>query len=85
MERQNRQSVEQEDQGETIVNMDVEGMPWHIPGRDRMPEGIPHEEMTREQMRMYRWAALKAGLLIALIFGAVFALFIAFCDFVWFQ
>lgn len=75
----------QEDDGETIVNMDVDGMPWHIPGRERAVEGVPHEALTKEQLRMYRWAALKAGLMIALVFGVIFALFIAFCDFIWFQ
>ena len=76
---------EQEDDGGTIVPMDVEGMPWHIPNREHAPEGVRHEELTKEQLRMYRWAALKAGLVIALIFGAVFAAFIAFCDFIWFK
>ena len=41
--------------------------------------------MTREELRTYRWAAVKAGLVIVLVFGAVFAAFIAFCDFIWFR
>ena len=41
--------------------------------------------MTKEELRAYTWAAVKAGLLIVLVFGAVFGLFIAFCDFIWFR
>ena len=28
-------------------------------------------DLTPEQMRMYRWAAIKAGLFVALVFGIV--------------
>ena len=43
------------------------------------------EELAKEQIRAYRFAALKAGLLVALVFAVVFFLFLAFCDFVWFR
>ena len=69
------------DDGETIVDMNVDGMPWYLRREERSsPAGEPMDE---SQFRAYRWAAVKAGLIIALIFGAVFAAFIAFCDFVW--
>ena len=75
-----------EDDGRTIANMDVEGMPWY--DRRQRREGQPpsdgRAQMTKEEQRMYTWAAIKAGLVIVLIFGAAFGLFIAFCDFVWF-
>jgi len=92
----------EDDDGETIVNMNVDGMPWYDPradeagGLNRTGAGAGKageadrgraakepEPLTKEQMRLYRWAALKAGLLIALVFGAAYALFIAFCYFVW--
>jgi len=82
---------EEEDDGETIVNMNVDGMPWYRPDRaDDAAGGAGSgmgggEPLTKEQLRMYRFAAVKAGLLVALIFGAVYGLFIAFCDFVWFR
>ena len=41
--------------------------------------------MTKEEQRMYTWAAVKSGLLVVLIFALVFGAFIAFCDFIWFQ
>ena len=74
------------DDGETVVNMNVEGMPWYVPKREKPPaEDAEHYRMTREEFRAYKWAAVKAGLLIVLVFGTVFALFIAFCDFIWFR
>ena len=102
MREKNRKRTQVEDDGRTIVNMNVEGMPWYHrsvhqdsallsdaagssaeDGADG--RSMVHDEMTAEQMRMYRWAAVKAGLLAALVFGGVFALFIAFCDFIWFR
>ena len=66
--------------------MNVEGMPWYVPKkRTAEQEGAERYEMTREELRTYKWAAVKAGLTIVLVFGAVFAAFIAFCDFVWFR
>ena len=75
------------DDGKTVVDMNVEGMPWYVPKRRKAAEtdGAEPYQMTREEFRAYKWAAVKAGLLIVLIFGAVFGLFIAFCDFIWFK
>lgn len=76
-----------EDDGRTIANMNVDGMPWYDPhAEDRMEEQSsgPQYRMTKEEQRAYTWAAVKAGLLVVLIFAVVFGLFIAFCDFVWF-
>ena len=86
MARERGPRLPEGDDGRTIVNMDVEGMPWHSRQRDRAPALKPADfELTPQQRRAYRWAAVKAALLVALIFGAVFAAFIAFCDFVWFR
>ena len=79
-----------EDDGRTIVNMNVDGMPWYNrydadrPEEETDPDA-EHYQMTREEQRMYTWAAIKAGLLVVLVFAVVFGLFIAFCDFVWFR
>lgn len=45
----------------------------------------PEHKMTEEEFRAYRWAAVKASLLVVGVFGVVFFLFIAFLDFVWFR
>ncbi len=77
-----------EDEGRTIADMNVEGMPWYVPGDDDRSMGrdrSAHEQMTDEQLRTYRWAAVKAGLLVVLVFGLAFFLFLLFCDFIWFR
>ena len=78
-----------DDDGRTIVDMNVEGMPWYMKRPDERPEGLENQgartPMTKEETRADTWAAIKAGLLVALIFGLVFFLFIAFCDCVWFK
>ena len=78
-----RTNLPEGDDGKTIVNMNVEGMPWYLRREERPAAG--GEPMNRDQRRAYTWAAVRAALLVALIFGAAFALFIAFCDFVWFR
>ena len=40
--------------------------------------------MTKEEGRIYTWAAIKAGLAVVLIFGLVYFFFILFCTKVWF-
>ena len=76
-----------DDDGETIVNMNVDGMPWYM--RESPDSGdsgnASHPKMSMEEERMYTWAAVKAGLLIVLVFAVAFALLIAFMDFVWFR
>ena len=76
-----------EDDSRTIADMNVEGMPWYSPGSpDKLPErkGLT-DDLTPEQMRAYRFAAVRAGLLVALVFGVVFFLFLLFCDYIWFR
>ena len=80
-----RPRVDPEDDGRTIADMNVDGMPWTMRRRETPDEGAPRTPMTKEELRAYTWAAVKAGLLIVLIFAAAFGLFIAFCDFVWFR
>ena len=75
------------DDGQTIVNMNVDGMPGYIPRDHASPEESTRqrEPLSKDQIRAYRWAAVKAGLLVVLVFGAIYGLFIAFCDFIWFK
>lgn len=83
--KRRKRPIDPDDDGRTIVDMNVEGMPWYVP-RERRPEADQGKEpLTREELRMYKWAAVKAGLLIVLIFALVFGIFIAFCDYVWFR
>ena len=78
-----------EDDGRTIVPMNVEGMPWYTKGvRDPYGSSQPDREkppMSREERRGYIWAALKASLLIGAAFAAGYGLFLLFCTLVWFK
>ena len=76
------------DDGHTIANMNVEGMPWYKPERPDLPPenpNAPKDGLTRRQMRMYTASALKAGLLVAGVMCLGMVAFVAFCVFVWFR
>ena len=85
MARRNRPRLPEGDDGRTIVNMNVDGMPWYSRQKENPNPSQGDWDLTDEQKRAYKWAAVRAALAVALIFGAVFAAFIAFCDFVWFR
>ena len=73
-----------EDDGRTIANMNVEGMPWYTPpDPNAQVKGENRLEMTREERGAYIWAAVRAGLLILLVFAVVFFLFLLFCTKIW--
>ncbi len=79
----------EEDDGAPVADMNIDGMPWFV--RRRYNKAVMQDEpdesqnLTKEQMRIYRSAAVKAGLVIVAIFGGAFFLFIIFCQFVWFK
>ncbi|MBQ6568819.1 MAG: hypothetical protein IJL87_01035 [Clostridia bacterium] len=59
-----------DDDGRVIAPMNVEGMPWYAP-KPKKPE-IPGEQpaqLSQKEERLYRRAALRAGLLVAGIYG----------------
>ncbi len=71
-----------DDNGETVANMNVEGMPWYKPPS---PEGEqePPPRLTGRETFSLIVNAMLAGLAIALIFIAAAALLILFCTTVW--
>lgn len=84
-----REIPEWEDDGRTIVSMDVDGMPWRSAGK-KTQQGADAgrtqtETLTREESRYYTWGALKAALLVVGVMCAGLVLFILFCQFIWFQ
>ena len=76
------------DDGRTVANMNVEGMPWY----DKKTEEIKKlnasksdlPELDREGKSALMWGVLAAALLIGLVFASVMFLFILFCVKVWF-
>ena len=81
------------DDGRTIVDMNVEGMPWYTPGAGSFPrEGEPSQgsgpvparpQMSRQEGRMFLWGALGAALLVVGVMCAGLVLFVLFCQWVW--
>lgn len=75
------------DDGRTIVNMNVEGMPGYTP-RETLSDGAerpPQVPLTKREARMFTWGALKAALLVTLVMCLGMVLFVLFCQHVWFR
>ena len=77
------------DDGRTIANMNVEGMPWYTPGRhrtrsERREAARQDPPLTARESRYYTWGALKAALLVTGVICAGIVLFVLFCLYVWF-
>ena len=84
------EDLPQGDDGRTIVDMNVEGMPWYVPpksteqGEAPSQEG-PRPQISREEARYYTWGALKASLLVVGVLCAGLVIFILFAQFIWFR
>ncbi|MEN6579328.1 MAG: hypothetical protein ABFD05_01710 [Anaerolineaceae bacterium] len=80
-----------DDDGRVICDMDVDGMRWHDKRLHDEKPATPAasvaqgEQMTKSEARRYTFSAVLAGLTVALIFSAVWVLFILFCTKVWFR
>ncbi len=79
-----------EDDGRTIADMNVDGMPWYNPGkkaRDAAPSktesGEAPEPMGFKETLYVTKGVLLASLAVAAVFIVVFFLFILFCKFIW--
>lgn len=87
MIRKKRPELPEGDDGRTIADMNVEGMPWYAPKKER-PGGegeTASQPLTGEEARYYTWGALKAALAVVGVMCAGIVLFVLFCQFVWFR
>ena len=79
-----RKREEFEDDGRTIADMNVDGMPWYLEKKEKQPE--PEKiELTKEESRAMMAGILKATLLVTLAFGVGLTVFILLCDLVFFR
>ncbi len=96
MRKRKKSNLPPGDDGRVIAPMDVEGMPWSAPARQKRPAPIAGAEspeaperteppLTKEESRYYTWGALKAALLVVLVLCGGIVLFVLFCQFVWFR
>ncbi len=82
-----------EDDGRTIANMNVEGMPWYRAKGSAPADGgeksgssdSAPQELSGEGKRAMTRGVLLASLLVGSIYAVVILLFILFCIFVWFR
>ena len=79
-----------DDDGRTIVNMDVEGMVWHDRRVRRQQRASSSgtakgSQMTRSESRLYTWYSLLWGFVFASVFSLTWILFVLFCTKVWFR
>ena len=79
-----RKKTYDDDDGRTIANMNVDGMPWYLEKREKQPEQ-EKIELTKEEGRAMMAGILKATLLVTLAFGVGLTLFILLCDLVFFR
>lgn len=90
MTRRGKGEDEWEDDGRTIVNMNVEGMPGYRRDPDdhafsREPEKKrPKEQLSKRETRMILFASMKWAFLFSAGFSLIMVLFIIFCIKVWF-
>lgn len=85
--KKKKEKVVYVDDGRTIANMNVEGMPWYNPVKKNPSEQKDTElySPSAKETLSIMGGVLKAAMLVALVFVAVFALFICFCYFIWFK
>lgn len=69
------------DDNRVIVNMNVEGMPWYKPEANNNSNYYP--KLNFRQTCSFIWGALKAGLLVALIYSILSILVILFILKIW--
>lgn len=85
-----------DDDGRTIVNMDVDGTPWHdrnvsYAERQAQDLGLKQrramygERMTSSEARRYTFYALLAGLALTAGLAAVWILLVLFMTQIWFK
>ncbi len=70
-----------DDDGRTIANMDVEGMPWY--SKKRSEKKMPMVELSKDERRGLYSGIIKAVALVAVVFVVVFFLLIYFLIKLW--
>ena len=77
-----------EDDGRVIAPMNIEGMPWYVPERQRGAESSSApapQTLTRREKLAFIFGVLKATFLAAFVFIGFLLAFILFCTEIWFR
>ena len=83
--KEKKEKVRYYDDGRTIADMNVEGMPWYSGEKSKTENKRENDftDLTFKEKRAMMRGILGAALLIAALFLLVFFLFILFCSYVW--
>ncbi|MEN6563156.1 MAG: hypothetical protein ABFD11_06370 [Christensenella sp.] len=90
MTRRIRREPYDDDDGRTIVNLNVDGMPGYRRSRDEMrspsnsEQTRPQQMLSKRETRMILFASMKWAFLFSAGFSLILILFILFCVKVWF-
>lgn len=93
---QNQKKRYDDDDGRTIVSMDVDGTPWHdrnVNYAERQAQDLGRrqkvamygERMTGSEARRYTFYAMLAGLALTAALATVWILLVLFMTQVWFK
>ena len=78
-----------DDDGRTIISMDVEGMRWYDKDHRRQKPSQHVQshgsQLTRSESRLYTWYSLWWGFVFASVFSLTWVLFVLFCTQIWFK
>lgn len=85
MKEKKRQKEDWVDDGHTIVNMNIDGMPGYqaAPPAHKLDAARPQERLSPREERMVLFAGMKWALLFSLGIIAILVLFILFCTKIW--
>lgn len=84
-EDRKRTKPNKEEEDRVVADMNVEGMPWHLPGKPLYEKSKePATELDKKELRRITFSATLGGLLIGAIFLIVFFIFIIFSIHIWF-
>ena len=89
MTRREERKRDWEDDGRTIVNMNVEGMPGYrrdldVTGGHALQKASHRETPSARETRMILLASMKWAFIYSMGFALMLVLFILFCVKVWF-
>ena len=83
MSEKKRRKEDWVDDGHTIVNMDVDGMPGYHAALPPTNIARPQERLSPREERMVLFAGMKWAILFSLGIIAILVLFILFCTKIW--
>ena len=73
------------DDGRVVAPMNVDGMPWYAPKRERVEGADAPVILSRRENAAFTFGVLKAALLVTFVFVGALLGFILFCTEIWFR